>query len=164
MSNNYATWNYYDIDILNHFSGYNNATVLAGFDSVIINSSSNKKDKISGILSNVSYTFISSESYIIEIDGAAMTRNSMPFIYPGFLVPVAEREYLYYNSTGTKYSYIFTPKNNSTEQIGILFSKSKDIQSARIYSFSIRPIASEKYVKIDEADDITGNKTFYWRC
>jgi|688.fasta_scaffold623844_2 hypothetical protein len=82
----------------------------------------------------------------------------MPFIYPGFLVPPSEREYLYYSNN--KYSYIFTPKNNGDEKIGILFSKTKDAQSAQIFSFKINAIASEKYVKIDEDDIITGNKNF----
>lgn len=160
MTDVYSNWNYSDIDIIANFSSYNNAEMLADFDSIIINSSNSKKNRISGILSNISYTFRNSESYIITVTGSAITRNSMPFIYSGFLVRPSEREYLYYSETNNTYSYVFTPKKNSTEQIGILFSRTKDIQSARIFSFSIHPIASEKYVKIDEDDIITSNKQF----
>jgi hypothetical protein len=155
------TWNYSKEDIIANFSEHNNAQMEFDGDATIIIASTLKKDKISGILSKDNYNFRSTESYKIEVIGSALSRNSMPFIYPGFLVHPTEREYLYYG--GVKYSYIFTPKKHGSEKIGILFSKLQlqtQQQTVQIYSFSIRAIASEKYVKMDEVNIITGNNTF----
>jgi hypothetical protein len=160
---NYNTWSYEGSELSLKFSAHNNAVVMSSINDIIINSSPSKKDKISGILSNEQYYFRNSESYKIEVEGYALTDNSKPFIYPGYSVPLAERIYLinnYDTADIPKFSFVFTPKKTAYERIGVLFSKSKYKESAQIFSFKIHAVASEKYVKLDENDDISGVKNF----
>lgn len=134
------------LKILDCYKSYNNAEIdIVGVTSIII--ASKPRAAISGIITKNKVSLIKDYSYIITLEGCALSNSQFAFIYPGTEIKTVDRTYINMQFIDV-YKYVFTSNKTQDVDIGVLFGRNKNSTSIELFSISI-DINKECKDKID---------------
>lgn len=108
-----------------------------------------------GILLGKPFTINANENYKISVDAESISGN--PIIYIGYWQNITNRKYI---TTRNVYTYILNMPYTCDLTPGILLSRNKKGDSFIVYSFSIKKVSDELYLKLAEPDIIISTQQF----
>ena len=148
---NFSQYNYSDYN----FIAYKNVDIIYDNINGSLRVISTQSETTPGVIIGKPFQIIANDNYKICIDAERVSGN--PFIYTGINQTIADRKYIYERNI---YSYVIHLGYNTELSPGVLLSQNKQGDSVIIYSFIIKKINDELYVKLAEPDVIKSTKSF----